>query len=422
MRIEVLGLHLLSNRLRPLGGPAAEPRGGREARRLRIVQFTRGLYVGGTEGQFVELLRGLAPAHDLWVGVLDAKGPNLARVRGLGFEPREFPIRGGLLRPNTAAQIRALARWLFETGAELVHVHDFAATLLAVPAAKLAGCRVVVSRLDLAHYHSPLQRRVLAQLTRMADRVVANAEAIRRMLIREERVAPEHIAVVHNGIDLRRFDVRRAAPPEAPLPDVGGRPVILHVANMNHPVKRQEDLLAALAELRARGVDADVFFAGDGPRRPEIERLARQRGLWERAHFLGLRHDVPALCARAGVGVLCSTAEGLSNAVMEGMAAALPMVVTGVGGNVDLVAHGARGLVVPPREPRALASAIAWMLEHPEAAARMGEAARAFVERELTLPAMVGAHQAVYLDAVSRSPRWPPRSRPTPRGPASASP
>jgi glycosyltransferase involved in cell wall biosynthesis len=409
MHIDVLDLHHLANRVRS------------PADRLRIVQFARGLYLGGTEIQFVELLRGLAPSHDLWVGVMEAKGPHLARVRELGFEPREFPIRGGVLRPNTAMQIGALARWLAETGADVVHVHAFAPTLLAVPAAKLAGCRVVVSRLDLAHYHSAVQRRVLAQLTRLADRVVVNAEAIRRMLIREEHVAPERIAVIHNGIDLRRFDACRALPLEAPLPDTGGRPVILHVANMSHPVKRQEDLLAALVELRAHGVDAHAFLVGDGPRRPELEQRARELGLEDRAHFLGYRQDVPALCGHAAVGVLCSAAEGLSNAIMEGMAASLPMVVTDVGGNTDLVEHRARGLVIPPRDPRALASAITWVLEHPEAAARMGEAARAYVERELTVAAMVAAHEAVYLDAVRPS-RREDGSAPTPRGRASAAP
>jgi L-malate glycosyltransferase len=113
-------------------------------------------------------------------------------------------------------------------------------------------------------------------------------------------------------------------------------------------------------------------------------------------HFLGHRADVPALYARADLGVLCSTAEGMSNAVMEGMAAGLPMVVTAVGGNPELVADGERGLVVPPLRPEALCEAFLKLLADPERGRRMGAEARTFVERELSLERLVRRHDALY--------------------------
>jgi glycosyltransferase involved in cell wall biosynthesis len=172
--------------------------------------------------------------------------------------------------------------------------------------------------------------------------------------------------------------------------------VVVHVANMNHPVKRQEDLLQALAMLRREGRVLHAFLVGDGPRRLELERLAAELGVADTVHFLRHRTDVPALYARADFGVLCSSAEGMSNAVMEGMAAGLPMVVTRVGGNPELVADGERGLVVPPHEPTALCAAFRRLLEDRELGRRMGAEARAFVERELSLERMVRRHDAVY--------------------------
>lgn len=368
---------------------------------VRLVQFTKAFYIGGTEVQVVELLRGLPGHYQVQVSVLDDEGPLREEVWKLGHIPKAFSLHGSFARPNTLLQIARLAKWLRDVRAEVLHVHDFYATLVAVPAAKLAGCKVIVGRLDLAHWHGRARRALLQALTHVADHVIANADAIRQMLIREERVPSEKISVIHNGIDLQRFDRRRAEGLKAPLPKVDG-PVVVHVANMTHPVKRQEDLLDAIASLERDGRRLNAFLVGDGARRSQLEQQARELGITDRIHFLGHRQDVPAIYAHATLGVLCSTAEGLSNAVIEGMAAGLPMVVTSVGGNPELVADGARGYVVPPKRPRELAAAFARVLDEPERARQMGRAARRFVESELTLERMVARHDELYRKLAGR--------------------
>jgi L-malate glycosyltransferase len=363
---------------------------------IRLVQFTRSLYIGGTEVQVLELLRGLPAHYQLQVSMLREEGPLAGELRKLGLTPDEFPLSGSLMRPNTLWQVLRLARWLRRRRAELMHVHDFYATMVAVPAAKLAGVKVIVSRLDLAHWQGPARRAVLSRLTRMADHVVVNAAAIRSMLLEEERIPDARVSVIHNGLDLQRFDARVRQGLQKPLPDTGGAPVVVHVANMNHEVKRQEDLLRALAMLRREGLVLHAFLVGDGARRPELERQAAELGVADRAWFLGHRLDVPAVYARATLGVLCSTAEGMSNAVMEGMAAGLPMVVTAVGGNPELIVDGVRGRVVRPGNPLELARAFRWLLEHPERAKDLGAAARGFVRRGFSLERMVQQHDALY--------------------------
>ena len=363
---------------------------------LRLLEFTKSFHIGGTEGQVVELLRGLPSSYRVQVAVLQDTGPLLESVHRLGYQPEEFSLKGSLASANTFKQVMRLARWLERERVELVHVHDFYSTMLVVPAAKLAGTKVIVGRLDLAHWHGRARRALLKGLTRMADHVVANAEAVRDMLVNEEGLPAERVSVIHNGLDLARFRARAREGLNAPLPDTGDAPVVVHVANMNHPVKRQEDLLRAIARVHQRGQRLHAFLVGDGPRRPELERLAGALGVADSVHFLKHRTDVPALYARATFGVLCSSAEGLSNAVMEGMAAGLPMVVTRVGGNPELVADGERGLVVPPLQPEALSEAFLTLLADPERGRRMGAEARAFVERELSLERMVRRHDAMY--------------------------
>jgi glycosyltransferase involved in cell wall biosynthesis len=364
--------------------------------RTSLIQLVRSFHLGGTEGQVVELLRGLPERYRVGVYVMSHRGPLSEEVAGLGYVPKEFPLKGSVLRLGTLVQVVRMAGWLREERAQLLHAHDFYGTVLGVPAAKLAGCKVVVGRLDLGHWHSRAQRAALALWTRLADHVVTNAAAIRRKLLDEEGVAAERVSVVRNGLDLRRFDEARRAPLLAPVPNTGDEPIVLHVANMNHPVKRQEDLLEAQGQLVRRGRSCQVFFVGDGPRRPQLQVLAERLGVAARAHFLGHRRDVPALYARATVGVLCSTHEGLSNAVIEGMAAGLPMVVTRVGGNPDLVEDGVRGRLVEPLQSELLADALEDLLGNADRARSMGAEARRFVERELGMARMVRAHEEVY--------------------------
>ncbi len=369
--------------------------------RPRVMQFVNSLHLGGTEGQVVELLRGLAEGFEMRAAVIHAEGPHLTSVRRLGIEPLAVPLAGSLARPETPRQIARLVGVLRRERVELVHAHDFYTALLAVPAARLAGTRAIVGRLDLAHWLNVPQRVALAAATRSAHHVVANAEAIKRAIVETERLPAERVSVVHNGIDLARFDSDLGGPLAGPLPPLEGRTVIVHVANMTHPVKAQEVLFEALRALRARRPEVLLLLAGDGPRRAGLEELAAAMGLAGAVCFLGRRSDVPAILARGDIGVLCSSAEGLSNAIIEGMAASLPMVVTDAGGNGELVRDEENGFVVPIGSSTMLASRLEMLARARPLRTKMGQAGRAFVEHELRLERLLERHEALYRKVLS---------------------
>src|SRR5215471_5022343 len=246
-------------------------------RNIRLLEFTKSFHVGGTEGQLLQLLRGLPADYAVHVAVLDSRGPLTGELEELGYRPAVFPLLGSLAHPNTAFQVARLVRWLRALRIELVHVHDFYATMLAVPAARIALAKVVVSRLDLAHWHNQAQRAALKAMTRLADHVIVNAQAVRDMLVEQEGVAPHNISLIRNGIDVRAFDDRAERGIEGPIPDEHHPGAVL-VANMNHPVKRQEDFLRALQMLAAAGSPLRGWLVGDGPRRPLLEPFARALG------------------------------------------------------------------------------------------------------------------------------------------------
>src|SRR5262249_7482069 len=151
--------------------------------------------------------------------------------------------------------------------------------------------------------------------------------------------------------------------------------------------------LARLGPARAR-----LFVIGDGPLRGSLEALAASLGLAGRVVFTGTRADVARLVSMLDVLVVPSHTEGMSNALLEGMAMGKAIVATAVDGNLDVLSDGRTGLLVPPRDPGALASALERLIARPDDARALGRAARARAEEAYDLRAMVARHQELYLD------------------------
>jgi glycosyltransferase involved in cell wall biosynthesis len=178
------------------------------------------------------------------------------------------------------------------------------------------------------------------------------------------------MVTVYNGIELPAELPARASATEPPT--------LLEIARLCE-IKGQRELIDALA--RMEHPDARLQLAGDdieqgGAYRSLLERQASERGVADRVAFLGYRADVPALIAAASVVVLPSWIEGLPLVLLEAMAAGVPVVATAVGGTPELVVDGDTGLLVPPRDPGALASALDSLLADPARAEALGAAGR----------------------------------------------
>jgi glycosyltransferase involved in cell wall biosynthesis len=228
--------------------------------------------------------------------------------------------------------------------------------------------------------------------------IVANSKAIVKQLESEEGVNLERLRLVYNGIDIRPFNgVCRATNvrQELCLPD---KAVILIVAANLIPYKGHDDVLQAIS-LLSESDKQNVFLicAGDGLKnRGDLVNLVSQLELDEQIFWLGSRKDIPSLLSHADIGVLPSHEEGFSNAILEGMAAGLPMVVTNVGGNAEAVIDGQTGFVVPSKNPKALAVALERLISDPELRESMGNAGRQRVGECFSLDACVHAYEALF--------------------------
>src|SRR5947209_5482855 len=367
------------------------------ARVIRVLHLIQRFYVGGSERQFIERLRAHPEGFEPVVGCLEVSGGNLADFRALGLgEPQLFPIRGSLARPDTAVQVLRIARLIRRRGVRIVHATDFVTNFLGLVAARLAGARMVVNRVDLGHERpgfGPLRRRVEKLVSARADVVCANAEAVARLCISQEGCSPERVVVVRNGIDLRRFDELAARAAEGPVPE--GGPIVAVVANL-WPVKDHRTLIEAAALVQRRIPDVRFALVGDGPERDHLQRRIGELGLRDAVHLLGTRYDVPAILARSSAFCLSSRAEGLSNAIMEAMAAALPVVATDAGGNAELVRHGSTGFVVAIGDAASMAARLVDVLSDPRLAREMGRRGRAVADRALSLERKRAAYRELY--------------------------
>jgi glycosyltransferase involved in cell wall biosynthesis len=360
---------------------------------VKVLVFQNRFRLGGQERQTVMNVRTMDRARfEPLVASLHDDGEHLADLAAVGVRPIVFDIGTSMFRANTALQVARIVRFVKANDVKLVHAQDIYTNVLGSVAARIAGVPAVVTRVDLNHNVSGYRLQVLRWASRQAERVLVNALCIRDLVIREG-VEPDRVVVVRNGLDLAEFDRAAGAEPALPTPAPGG---IVCIANMHHPVKGQTDLLMAMKEVVRARPEAHVVFVGDGVRRPHLERSARQLGIAERCHFLGHRLDAPAILARAALSVSASYAEGISNAIMEAMAARLPVVATAVGGSPELVREGVNGYLVPPGAPAALSRRILDLLASPQARRRMGERGRRIVATEFGVDQMRASYDALY--------------------------
>jgi glycosyltransferase involved in cell wall biosynthesis len=175
------------------------------------------------------------------------------------------------------------------------------------------------------------------------------------------------------------------------------------------PVKDQGTLLRAVAEARRGGAPAVCLLVGDGPERPALTRLSAELGLGDLVRLLGSRRDVPRLLPAFDIFVQSSLSEALPNALLEAMGAGLPVVATAVGGPQDVVRPDV-GLLVPPRDPGAMAEALAALIQDSGQRRCLGAAARALAAERYSLEAMLTAYADLYTHLTPHTARTPHRA------------
>jgi glycosyltransferase involved in cell wall biosynthesis len=355
---------------------------------LRICFVIDELAAAGTETQLLALIR-----------CLDRERfrPYLVLLRGdnpisRALEPEGPPVQrlsvGSLRSPRTVFRAASFIHFLWREQIDVVQAYFPDSSYFAVPAAFLAGVRHRIrTRNNIGHWVTAAHRLLGRALNLFTTATIANCSAARDALLHEERPPADRVHVLENGVDLDRF--LSLAAPLGPPGCVGA------VSNLR-AVKGLDVLVAAAARVRERFPHVSFRVAGEGEQRPALELQARQLGIAEAFQLPGAVRDVPGFLAGLDVAVLASRAEGMSNAVLEYMAAARPIVATAVGATPELIEDGRHGLLVPPGDADALAGAVSRLLGDPALARRLAGAARRRARERYSRAAMVRRFEDFY--------------------------
>jgi glycosyltransferase involved in cell wall biosynthesis len=270
--------------------------------------------------------------------------------------------------------MRGLATLLRSDRVDIVHAHKFGSNVWGTVFGR--ACRVPVV---IAHEHTwsykgqPIRKWIDGRVVgRLATRFIAVSDADAARMVMHEKVPLEKVVVMPTAYVPRPLTSETELRSELGL--APGTPLV-GTAIVLRPQKAVEVLLEAHARLLKSMPDAHLAIAGDGPSRAELERHAGSLQLGGRVHFLGRRNDVDAILRSLDVAVLSSDFEGKPLFVFECMANRTPLVATAVGGLPEMVRDGETGVLVPPRDPEALADAVGRLLIDREHRASLAAAA-----------------------------------------------
>ena len=366
--------------------------GAEEDSRVRpgVFLMTNSLETGGSERQFAGLAGSIDRGKfDVRLGCVMRKGSFGA---GLG-EIAEFGLGGSLYGAQSWRTRLQLARHLSSSDISIAHSFDFYTNLLLIPAARWAGVPVVIgSQRQLGDLLTWKQERAQAAVLRWCDAVACNsraaAERLMRLGVREDRVA-----LIGNGLAHEFFEVR-------PRDRGQGRARVGMIARMNSAAKNHKLFLRMAARVRSQRNQVQFVLVGDGPLRAELEKLARDLGIVECVEFAGERADMPAVLSTLDMTVVPSESESLSNAILESMAAGVPVVASRVGGNCELIADN-RGLLVAPGDERGLAEGVSALLGDPALRESFARNGSKFAQENHSQARMTALHEQLYEDLLA---------------------
>lgn len=367
--------------------------------RINVLHIYQNSKLGGIQLQLLNLFHSYD--RELVNPTFCCLGPRLEV--GAEFEREGFDFvalgrkRYSRFSPSIILDLTKLMR---EKNIHVLRTHKYRAGFYGRIAACLANVPVIISSEHNTYHEKEMRfsRRITNRLLfSVTDAYVGVSDAIRQDLIRYDRLPPERVLVIRNGVDLERFE------PEIRHSDfrteLGIPQETLMLVSIGRLAENKgyEYLLESISMLQPSiGRDMRLVIVGEGSHHETIARSIRKRGLEGKVILAGQRMDMPDILAASDIFVMSSIEEGLPNAMLEAMSMARPIVATRVGGIPEVLHDPEHGRIVPPMNPKALADAIRDVALQPERARAMGRAARDYVLANLSIQATASKWESLY--------------------------
>lgn len=352
---------------------------------VRVLYCIEAMIHGGTEKQLAALIRTVDRRRvEPALCVLKPSTMNLSdldcHVLELGFRTFRSPAAVGCLQ--------RLRRFMLDRRIDVVQTFFQDPTLLGWLASVGTPVRArIASFRDMGFWRTPAKVAQLRLAYPNFDGFIANSPAVARRIHELDRIPLDKIEIIPNGVATDGDPANRAR---------NLVPVVGVVANLDRPVKRVDLFLRAARLIRDAVGRVEFVVIGEGHLRPALVEEAARLGIADCVRFLGRVEDVPEQIQRFDVGVISSDSEGVSNAILEYMAAGVPTVARAVGGNAEVVIDGGTGLLVRDDSPESLSGAIVELLRDHRRATSMGQRARDVAEWRFSMSACVRRHEEYY--------------------------
>ena len=338
---------------------------------------------GGAEKQIYGLAAGLdKDKYNVFVISLDCwgKAPR-ALIESTGSQLHIFRVVRVYGISGLVQGVR-LFNFLRRNRITVIVSYHFSSDMWGTFWGKLAGVPAIMSnRRDMGFWRNAWHIKAYRLINPWVNKIIVNAQSIKQMVIETEGVKSQHIEVIYNGITIAQEENNFIPSPSNDI-------VIIHVANLK-PVKGHKYLIEAFAGIVKQFPRAKLVLIGNDELNGQIQEMASCLNLQSNVLFMGKRDNVPQLLALADICVLPSLSEGMSNSILEYMAASKPVVATRVGGNPELVRHEINGLLVDKENVQQLKEALLMLIQNKEKRRIMGENGLLRVRTEFSMEAMV---------------------------------
>jgi len=367
-------------------------------RKINVLHIYQNSKIGGVQQQFLSLLK--AYDRDVFNPIFCCLGPEEEISKEIErIDIETVALNRARYHRFSPGIVRDLYRLMKQKNIHIVRTHRYRANLYGRLAALLSGVPVkIISLHDNYRKDLRLERRIVNKiLLKATDKIVAVSESIRKDIIKYDGIDSSKILVIPNGIDTERFN------PEGNFADIRKgfsikeSDIVLGFVGRVVPTKGLEYLIDALPFLKKEFKNIKLLITGEGSTMERLKKKAKENNVHDSIIFTGKRRDIPDILSCTDIFVMPSVAEGLPNALLEAMAMGKPIVATEVGGIPEVIKNGHSGLLVPPRNPEALATAIKDLISNEQLAAKMGQAARHIVLDNFSIWSIAQKWQTLYL-------------------------
>lgn len=296
---------------------------------------------------------------------------------------------------------RSFSRLIRQEEIAVIHAHEFTANTYGSVMGRILGVPVVATVHGKNYYGDQLKRRMAYRYVSRSGKMIAVSENLKQFIVENVGIAPGRLQVIYNGVDVNYVPPADHVEAVRRELDLAHWDHVIGTVGSLYPVKGHIYLIRALPAILKDFPNTLLLFAGRGDLEHELKAEVERLKLESHVRFLGMRNDVPVILSMMEVFILSSLSEGLSMALLEAMAAALPVVATRVGGNPELVVEGDTGLLILQEDPQAIADAVGKMLRDRNKAVEMGRRGRRQVEGRFSFAQMIESYQQCYEEVLS---------------------